>query len=72
MTGDDREIKTKSRQQEKQAVLSFGKKKKKIVKFFFLLLTVLFLFWNKVELKPSLGKVVIRDSYSSTLSEDRK
>lgn len=70
MTGDDREIKTKSRQQEKQAVLSFGKKK--IVKFFFLLLTVLFLFWNKVELKPSLGKVVIRDSYSSTLSEDRK
>lgn len=71
MTGDDREIKTKSRQQEKQAVLSFGKKKK-IVKFFFLLLTVLFLFWNKVELKPSLGKVVIRDSYSSILLEDRK
>lgn len=71
MTGDDREIKTKSRQQEKQAVLSFGKKKKSL-SFFFLLLTVLFLFWNKVELKPSLRKVVIRDSYSSTLSEDRK
>lgn len=60
MTGDDGEIKTKSRQQEKQAVLSFGKKKKIIS--FFLLLTVLFLFWNKVELKPGLGKVVIRDT----------
>lgn len=71
MTGDDREIKTKSRQQEKQAVLSFGKKKKKIISFF-LLLTVLFLFWNKVELKPGLGKVVTRDSCSSTLSEYRK
>lgn len=67
MTGDDREIKTKSRQQEKQAVLSFGKKKKIIS--FFLLLTVLFLFWNKVELQAGLGKVVIRDGYSSTLSE---
>lgn len=69
MTGDDREIKTKSRQQEKQAVLSFGKKK---IISFFLLLTVLFLFWNKAKLKPGLGKVVIRDSSSSTLSEYRK
>lgn len=62
MTGDDREIQTKSN-------------KKKIHKFFFLLVTVLFLFWKKVELKASLGKVVIIDAYSSTnnmLFKDRK
>lgn len=70
MTGDDREIKTKS---SKKSSSELQAKKKN--KFFFLLVTVLFLFWNKVELKPSLGKVVIKDAFSSRnnmLFEDRK